>query len=276
MSTTDEDRQRLLSPEELVVMAEDDYDADEHNAAAMREIGRGDLDDEEEDDEARGDDKKGRTAAPAPAPATAPAQAAAPSPVPAPAAAEADASAPAAAPASAEGGAATVGARPAPAPAPHPTYMAELPADYDAQVAANKAALTDLRTKFDDGAVDAAEYHGKLDELQEQRADLREAKTRAQVASEMREQAEAGAWLSAINTLAADAATKPELGPGGLREGPCEGGRPGHVLEGLGCRAGERREAVSLVPGGRPPPRGCTAWHRHREAGGSSPCHAQA
>lgn len=79
-------------------------------------------------------------------------------------------------------------------------------------MAANKAALTDLRTKFDNGEVDAAEYHAKLDELQEQRADLREAKTRAQVASEMQEQAEAGAWLSAINTFVADAATKAELG----------------------------------------------------------------
>ncbi|WP_019703336.1 ATP-binding cassette domain-containing protein [Paracidovorax oryzae] len=122
------------------------------------------------------------------------------------------AGAPAAAPAPAEDTAAAPGAKPAPAPAPHPTYKAELPADYEDKVAANKAALTDLRMRFDNGEVDAAEYHAKLDELQEQRADLREAKTRAQVASEMQEQAEAGAWLSAINTFVADAATKPELG----------------------------------------------------------------
>ena len=206
MSTTDEDRQRLLSPEELASMAEDDYDADEDNAAAMREIGRGELDDDGEGGEGEDGGENERASAPAPAPA----QAAAPSTAPAPAAAAAETPAPAAAPAPAED--ATAAARPAPAPAPHPTYKAELPADYEDQVAANKAALTDLRKKFDDGEVDAAEYHAKLDELQEQRADLREAKTRAQVASEMQEQAEAGAWLSAINTFVADAATKPELG----------------------------------------------------------------
>ncbi len=206
----DDDRLRLLSDAERAAMEDDDYNPDEDNAAAMREIGRGELDDDDEGGEGEQGDEKGRAAAPAPAPA--PAQAAAPSPAPAPAAAPADAATPAAAPAPAEDATATTGTKPAPAPAPHPTYKAELPADYEDKVAANKAALTDLRTKFDNGEVDAAEYHSKLDELQEQRADLREAKTRAQVASEMQEQAEAGAWLSAINTFVADAATKAELG----------------------------------------------------------------
>ena len=202
----DDDRLRLLSDAERAAMEDDDYDPEEDNDAALREIGRGGLDDEDDGGEGQDEGEKGSAAAPAPA------QAAAPSPAPAPAAAATDAAAPAAAPAPAEDAAAAPGARTAPAPSPHPTYKAELPADYDAQVAANKAALTDLRKKFDEGEVDAAEYHAKLDELQEQRADLREAKTRAQVASEMQEQAEAGAWLSAINTFVADAATKAELG----------------------------------------------------------------
>lgn len=189
-------------------MADDEYDADEDNAAAMREIGRGELDDDDECGESQGEEEKGR----ATAPASTPAQAAAPPTTPVSATAAADALAPAVAPEPAEDAAAVPDSRPAPAPAPHHTYKAELPADYEDKVAANKAALTDLRTKFDNGEVDAAKYHAKLDELQEQRADLREAKTRAQVASEMLEQAEAGAWLSAINTFVADAATKPELG----------------------------------------------------------------
>ncbi|MVT36778.1 hypothetical protein GO497_02820 [Acidovorax citrulli] len=206
----DDDRLRLLSDAERAAMEDDDYNPDEDNDAALREIGRGELDDDEEGGEGEGEGEKGRAAAPAPAPA----QAAAPSPTPAPApaAAAADAPAPAAAPAPAEDAAAVPGAKPAPAPAPHPTYKAELPADYDDKVAANKAALTDLRTKFDNGEVDASEYHAKLDELQEQRADLREAKTRAQVAREMQEQAESNAWVSAINTFVTDAATKAELG----------------------------------------------------------------
>lgn len=206
----DDDRLRLLSDAERAAMEDDDYNPDEDNDAALREIGRGELDDDDEGGEGEQGDEKGRAAAPAPAPAPA----AAPSPAPAPAAAATDAPAPAAAPAPAPAEAATqaAGDRPAPAPAPQPTYKAELPPDYEVKVAANKAALTDLRKRFDDGEVDAAEYHAKLDELQEQRADLREAKTRAQVASEMQEQAEAGAWLSAINTFVADAATKPELG----------------------------------------------------------------
>ena len=51
MSISDEDRERLLSPEEIAAMADDDYDADEDNAAALAEIGRGKIDEDEQDDD---------------------------------------------------------------------------------------------------------------------------------------------------------------------------------------------------------------------------------
>lgn len=187
MSTPDEDRNRLLSPEEIEALANDDYDADEDNAAALAEIGRGTMDADE-------DDEGGDSAADAGAEKTD----AAPTDL-----APGSDSAPAAEPAPSTS---------APAPATPSGYKVDLPADYDDQVKANKDALTDLRKKFDDGEVDAAEYHSKLDELQDQRYDLRELKTRATVAAEMSEQSAKDAWVTTINSFVADAGSKAEMG----------------------------------------------------------------
>lgn len=198
MSTTDEDRQRLLSPEELAAMADDDYNADEDNQAALAEIGRGSVDDEGEAGEDAGPGTAdlaaaGSSAAPAPAPAPAPTPAAAPA---------ADA-------ATGEEGAE---GKPAPAPAPQPGYTVDLPKDYDDQVKANRAALAEVRRKFDDGELDATERDAQLDKLQDERDELRDIKTRATVSAEMSQQNAQAAWVNTINAFVADVAVKPELG----------------------------------------------------------------
>lgn len=198
MSTQDDDRLRLLSDSERAAMEDNDYDPEEDNKAALAEIGRGNLDnggDDEDDDNA---------AAAAPAPAAAPVEAPAASPAAAPA------EAPAAAPS--DGDVPADELTPAPSPAAQTAYKSELPKDYEDQVKANREALTDLRKKFDDGELDAAEFHTKFDELQDQRADLRDLKNRAKLAAEMQQQAESNAWVNTINTFVAEAATKAELG----------------------------------------------------------------
>lgn len=199
MSTTDEDRQRLLSPEELAAMADDDYDADEDNQAALAEIGRGRVDDggEEGEDSGPGTADDDAAAGSGTAPATAPA------PAPTPAAAPADDAA--------TGGQGAEGELSL-APEPQSGYTVDLPADYDDQVKANRAALAEVRRKFDDGELDAAERDAQLDKLQDERDELRDIKTRATVSAEMSQQNAQAAWLNTINAFVADAAVKPELG----------------------------------------------------------------
>ena len=202
MSVSDEDRQRILSPQEQAAMNTDDYDPDEDNAAALAEIGRGTI---AADDDAA-DDPAGKPAPGTEAPAGAddPAKAtAAPPPAATPAAAPAAAQEPAAA---------TPAPAPAAAPQAAPAYAAELPADYEDQVKANKTAMADLRKKLDDGELDRAEYDSQLDALQDKRDDLRDMKTRATMAAEMRQQSEQAAWQSAISTFMADAGKTPEMG----------------------------------------------------------------
>ncbi|QIL69523.1 hypothetical protein G7048_03520 [Diaphorobacter sp. HDW4B] len=199
MSISDEDRERLLSPEEIEAMADDDYDADEDNAAALAEIGRGKIDEDEQDDDddsdkeiekgaksektevdkddgkasdvdaekddEPGDAEKADTAAPAPAPAAA-----------------------------------------------QSAYKSELPADYDEQIKANRSARTDLRKKLNEGEIDADEFDAKLTELEDQRDELSRQKTRAEIATEMQAQAQQNEWSNTINSFIGDAASKPELG----------------------------------------------------------------
>lgn len=203
MSIQDEDRVRLLSDAERAAMADDDYDPEEDNRAALAEIGRGSLDEEDDDDVGGGE-----AAAPAPAPA-APAEGEAPAPAPAPA----PAAAPAPAPATDESvdGEPDDDAAPDPAPAPQ-GYTVDLPKDYDDQVKANRAAIAEVRKKFDDGELDAAERDAQMEKLEDERDELRDIKTRAKVSAEMREQAGRDAWVNTINTFIADVAKAPELG----------------------------------------------------------------
>lgn len=188
MNTSDDDRQRLLSPEELAAMADDDYDADEDNAAALAEIGRGAMDDAEDE---------------APAGEVADAKA---DPLD-------DGAGAAAAKVGDESGAAPESSpEPAPASRQPAGYSVELPKDFDDQLKANKTAAGELRTQFNDGELDQSEYDAALDGLQDKREEMLELRARARISAEMRQQSEQDVWVNTINAFVADAGSKPELG----------------------------------------------------------------
>ena len=206
MSLNDEDRLRLLSDAERAAMEDDseEYDPDADNAAALAELGRGALDADDGDD---GDGDP--TSASMPTDPTDPT-----APTNAQAATGADAAA--------AGGDPTDPTDPTqpvdtPAPAAQDSrqsagYRVDLPDDYDDQVKANKDAVATARTKFTDGEIDQSELDAQLEQLQDQRDQLRDLQTRAKISAEMREQSEKDAWVSTINTFVADAATKADLG----------------------------------------------------------------
>lgn len=128
--------------------------------------------------------------------------------------AAAPATAPAAAPAEP-----TDATQPTDAPAPNPQtaqqaggYRAELPADYDAQVKANKDAVAAARAKFNEGEMEQGELDAELDRLQDERDQLRDMKTRATVSAEMQQQSTHQAWTATINGFFEEAAKSAELG----------------------------------------------------------------
>ena len=192
MNIPEDERSRILSPEEIAALAEDDYNPDEDNAAAMAEIGRGSIEgddsdnDEEEGPESDPVEDGGKANAPAADdPAQVPIVEAEPEPTPEPELAPAQKS---------DG------------------YKVDLPADFDDKLKANKSARVDLRKKFNDGEMDQAEYDAGLDDLDDQREELSRLKTRAEIAGEMRQQNEQSAWINTINEFFGDAAVKAELG----------------------------------------------------------------
>lgn len=200
MSLNDDDRQRLLSDAERAAMEEDDdqYDPEADNAAALAELGHGDLDGEEVDDEDEKDKVDPATPTDPAGLADTPTSAAA-----APASPEVpiDPTQPTEAP-------------PPPAQAAQQAsgYRVDLPTDYDAQVKANKDAAAAARAKFNDGELDQAELDAELDKLQDQRDELRDMKTRATVSAEMRQQSEQEAWANTINSFMDDVVKNAELG----------------------------------------------------------------
>ncbi|WP_448677190.1 hypothetical protein [Delftia acidovorans] len=206
MSLND-DHLRLLSDAEREAMEADDndYDPEEDNAAALAALGRGPLDaqEEEEGDDDTADAGKGKPEPSSPTDPTDPAETAA-----------APTAAPAAAPAEP-----TDATQPTDAPAPNPQtapqaggYRAELPADYDAQVKANKDAVAAARAKFNEGELEQTELDAELDRLQDERDTLRDLKTRATVSAEMQQQSTHQAWNNTINTFFEEAAQSAELG----------------------------------------------------------------
>ncbi|WP_353180314.1 hypothetical protein [Delftia acidovorans] len=205
MSLND-DHLRLLSDAEREAMEADDndYDPEEDNAAALAALGRGPLDAEEEEE---GDDADAGKGKPEPSTATEPTDTTA-APAAAPAAARAEAPAEP-----------TEATQPTDAPAPNPQtaqqaggYRAELPADYDAQVKANKDAVAAARAKFNEGELEQVELDAELDRLQDERDQLRDMKTRATVSAEMQQQSTHQAWTATINGFFEEAAQSAELG----------------------------------------------------------------
>ena len=201
MSISDEDRARLLSPEEIEATADDDYDADEDNAAALAEIGRGKIDEDEQDYDDDSDKNVEKGAKPENVEVDKDKD---------------DGEKPdAGAKKDDEPGDAEKEEATAPAPAPaaaQSAYKSELPADYDEQIKANRSARTDLRKKLNEGEIDADEFDAKLTELEDQRDELSRQKTRAEIAAEMQAQAQQNEWSNTINSFIGDAASKPELG----------------------------------------------------------------
>ncbi|MFG0785777.1 hypothetical protein [Delftia tsuruhatensis] len=196
MSLND-DHLRLLSGAEREAMEADDndYDPEEDNAAALAALGRGPLDAQEGEE---GDDDAGKDK-PEPSTPTEPTETTA---------------APAAAPAEP-----TDATQPTDAPAPNPHtaqqssgYRAELPADYEAQVKANKDAVAAARAKFNEGELEQTELDAELDRLQDERDQLRDMKTRATVSAEMQQQSTHQAWTATINGFFEEAAKSAELG----------------------------------------------------------------
>ena len=232
MSHNTDDHLRLLSDAEREAMQADDdgYDPEEDNAAALAALGRGPLDaqEEEEDDDDAADAGKGK---PEPSTATDPTDTTA---------------APAAAPAEP-----TDATQPTEAPAPNPQteqqpsgYRAELPADYDDQVKANKDAVAAARAKFNEGELEQAELDAELDRLQDERDQLRDMKTRATVSAEMQQQSSHQAWTATINSFLEEAAKSAELGIVDYRQDKAKQADLDAMVRALGAAPGNENKPM--------------------------------
>ena len=189
----DEHQHSLLTDEERAAIADDvaptgaDAAADDKGAKAAADAGADadeadDDDADAEDDAADGDDADEASAA---APAGADAAKADPAPAAAAAEADDDDDDPAL-----------------------PVYQVALPEDFDAKVAANKAALTALRAKRDEGEISNAEFDAQVEALIDERDDLRRIQIEHGVAEGMRKQAQQlqvnAAWGRTLKEAEAD------------------------------------------------------------------------
>ena len=192
--TTEDDRLRLLSPEEREALDNDDYDEDEDNQAALDEIGRGKIEDDADDgDNTEGDADAAEDADDAKA-----------------GDAEQDADDEAADADAAKDE--QPGSADAPVAKRAEGYNVEAPADLDEKLKVNRRASAELRRQFNDGDLDADEYDAKVEELEDERDTLRDLKTRATIAAEMRQQNEANTWVNTINDFISDTAKDGERG----------------------------------------------------------------
>ncbi len=226
----DDDHLRLLSDAEREAMEadENDYDPEEDNAAALAALGRGPLDAQEEEE---GDDAGAGKGKPDPSTATDPTDTTA---------------APAAAPAEP-----TDATQPTEAPAPNPQteqqpsgYRAELPADYDDQVKANKDAVAAARAKFNEGELEQAELDAELDRLQDERDQLRDMRTRATVSAEMQQQSVQQAWNNTINSFFEEAAKSAELGIVDYRQDKAKQADLDAMVRALGAAPGNENKPM--------------------------------
>lgn len=80
-----------------------------------------------------------------------------------------------------------------------PTYNAQLPDDYDEQVAALKSETRTLAEKFKAGELEFDDYQTQLDQLNERRDQLAEIRLKASISEEMKEQTQEQLWHSAVN-----------------------------------------------------------------------------
>lgn len=87
-----------------------------------------------------------------------------------------------------------------------PRYEAQLPQDYDDQIAALKARDAELRQRFKDGDIDIDERDAGLAELAEQHERLLVLRAKAEISREMAEQTAQQQWQATINAFVAKAA----------------------------------------------------------------------
>lgn len=170
MSAIDQDALATLTPEEREAIGGSEYD--EAELEAMKKI----ASDADDDDDADADDEddEDEDAEPSKAPAS--------DPVDEPADEQ-------------------VAARPV---VPH--YEAQLPQDYDQQIAALKARDAELRQLFKDGEIDIDERDAGLAELTEQRERLLVLRAKAEISQEMTQQTAQQQWQAAINAFVAKVA----------------------------------------------------------------------
>lgn len=216
--STEEDRNRLISAEELEAMADDGYDADADNEAALAALGVGKLEGEGESTEGDDDEtspERHDTAADAEVDAAlADADAASPKKQENEKSLEGESNEPVAGQATKADADEARANNDAASLITHAKdgYSVEVPDDLETKLTDNRKAMHALRRSLNDGDIDADEYEAKLDELEDKRDELRDLKNRASIAAEMREQAQANTWVNAINTFVADVAKTPELG----------------------------------------------------------------
>ena len=170
-ASPDDDLMDTLTDEERAAMADSDEDEESLRAIAGGDAG-GDADDSGDADDDSGD------AGDEPAGA---------------------ASAPAAQPAEASGPAAVDDA--ADDPAPRRPYVAQLPPDIDARVAALDESEAEAQRRFDDGEIDSTEFRAQMRAIGNDRMALAAARTKAEVAYEMAQQAAQQQWQDAQRAL---------------------------------------------------------------------------
>lgn len=169
MSTTNnQDLLDTLTPEERAAISDSEYSPEE--LAAMKGIAGDDDGDGDDEDTAGNDD--GETAG-----ASAPIDESAQSPAP---------------------GSET---EPPQQQARAATYRAELPADYDAQAQAVKDEMSALTKQFKEGEVDLEDFESRQAELLAKRDELRDAKIKAEISSEMSAQTAEQQWNDTIQSF---------------------------------------------------------------------------
>jgi hypothetical protein len=86
-----------------------------------------------------------------------------------------------------------------------PQYKAELPADFDAQLADLKSQRTSLQQRFNDGDIDSSEYALALDENSDRRSELNSAKIKFDISADMEKQTGTQQWEWTANKFMLDA-----------------------------------------------------------------------
>lgn len=181
-SELDKDMLATLTDEERAAIESDDL-SEEERAALKNIVGDDNDDDEDDDEDGEGEEGgapvEGKAAKePPPEETGEPAAKADPAPAEVPAAAPTEAKL-------------------------QPGYQSNLPDDYDAKLTSLKERDAELRQRFKDGEIDIDERDAGLAALAEEREGLLVARTKAEIASEMRAQQAEQQWRNTINTFMA-------------------------------------------------------------------------